>query len=101
MTILELRFPAGRYHATPWGRHVNEGAVEWPPSQFRLVRALVDAWHRKRPDWPESRVLPLLQALCQQPPAYALPGATTGHTRSYLSQNQTDPTDRALVVDAF
>ena len=23
---VELRFPAGRYHATPWGRHVNEGA---------------------------------------------------------------------------
>ena len=30
MTTIELTFPAGRYHATPWGRHVNEGAVEWP-----------------------------------------------------------------------
>ena len=45
--IIKLRFPGGRYHATPWGRHVNEGAVEWPPSPYRLVRALYDAWKRK------------------------------------------------------
>ncbi len=41
MIVLELRFPAGRFHATPWGRHVNEGAVEWPPSPWRLMRALI------------------------------------------------------------
>jgi len=28
---IKLNFPAGRYHATPWGRHVNEGVAEWPP----------------------------------------------------------------------
>ena len=27
MISIELRFPAGRFHGTPWGRHVNEGAV--------------------------------------------------------------------------
>ena len=53
MLLIELAFPAGRYHATPWGRHVNEGVCEWPPSPYRLVRALYDAWKRKRPDWPE------------------------------------------------
>jgi len=31
MLIIELEFPAGRYHANPWGRNVNEGEVEWPP----------------------------------------------------------------------
>jgi len=41
MPLIELRFPAGRYHATPWGSHVNEGAVEWPPSPWRLLRALI------------------------------------------------------------
>ena len=25
MTTIEMRFPAHRFHATPWGRHVNEG----------------------------------------------------------------------------
>jgi len=37
---ISFKFPAGRYHATPWGRHVNEGAVEWPPSPWRILRAL-------------------------------------------------------------
>jgi len=34
-TMLVLTFPWGRYHANPWGRHVNEGAVELPPSPWR------------------------------------------------------------------
>ena len=36
---IKLTFPGGRYHATPWGRHVNEGVPEWPPSPWRLLRA--------------------------------------------------------------
>ena len=28
MPTLRLQFPGGRYHATPWGHHVNEGLVE-------------------------------------------------------------------------
>ena len=47
MPIIKLNFPAGRMHATPWGRHVNEGAVEWPPSPWRILRALVATWHLK------------------------------------------------------
>jgi len=46
MLIIELAFLNGRFHATPWGRHVNEGAPEWPPSPYRLVRALYDTWKR-------------------------------------------------------
>lgn len=41
MPTLKLRFPGGRYHATPWGHHVNEGLIEWPPSPWRLLRALI------------------------------------------------------------
>ena len=48
--IIKLKFPAGRYHATPWGRHVNEGVPEWPPSPWRLLRALVAVWKRTCPD---------------------------------------------------
>ena len=33
---LKLTFPSGRYHATPWGRHVNEGAPEWPDLEAML-----------------------------------------------------------------
>ena len=57
MLVIELTFPSGRYHATAWGHHVNEGVPEWPPSPYRLVRALYDVWKRKRPDWaPAARV---------------------------------------------
>ena len=47
MIALRLRFPAGRYHATPWGRHVNEAALAWPPEPLRMLRALIACHHRK------------------------------------------------------
>ncbi len=101
MLIVELRFLTGRYHATPWGRNVNEGAPEWPPSPYRLVRALIDAWKRKRPQWPGEKAVPLLEALSSEPPLFSLPPANSAHTRSWLSANQPDPLDRQMVFDAF
>lgn len=100
MLVIQLQFLAGRYHSTPWGRNVNEGETEWPPSSYRLARALVDVWKRRRPDWPEERVLPLLQALSALP-MFFLPSATAAHTRSYLSSNEKDPLKKQLVFDAF
>ena len=44
---IAVAFPAGRFHATPWGHHVNEGLPEWPPSPWRLLRALIATWKRK------------------------------------------------------
>ena len=67
MTVLELSFPAGRYHATPWGRHVNEGAVEWPPSPWRIVRALIATWYLKAREIPEDTVCSLVGALSALP----------------------------------
>ncbi len=101
MFVVELSFPAGRFHATPWGRHVNEGVPEWPPSPYRLVRGLFDVWKRKRPDWQESRIEPLLAALASSPPRYRLPPASASHTRSFLSENKKDETARQLIFDAF
>ena len=88
MTTIELKFPAHRFHATPWGRHVNEGAVEWPPSPYRLVRALYDAWKRKHREVPEAAMDELLRALAADAPGYRLPATTAAHTRSYLSSNK-------------
>jgi len=100
MLVLELEFPAGRYHATPWGRNVNEGEVEWPPSPYRLARAIIDVWKRRRREWPESRLEPLLIALSGSP-SFMLPPATATHTRSYLSSNEKDPAAKQLIFDAF
>lgn len=98
--IVELTFLTGRFHATPWGRHVNEAVPEWPPSPFRLLRALVDAWYRKHSELPASVVERLLGCLAE-PPVFLLPRARASHTRSYLSQNKEDPSDKKLIFDGF
>jgi len=101
MVLIELTFPAGRYHATAWGRHVNEGVPEWPPSPYRLVRALYDAWKRKRPELEGTRVEAVLSAVSSGPPLYRLPEATVSHTRSFLSKNEEDPQSKTLIFDGF
>ncbi len=98
--IVEIEILTGRLHATPWGRHVNEAVPEWPPSPFRLLRALVDAWHRKYPELAPEVVERVLVAL-SPPPCYLLPRARASHMRSYLSQNKEDPSDKKLVFDGF
>jgi len=101
MTTIRLSFPAARYHATPWGRHVNEGVPEWPPSPYRLLRALYDVWQRKCAELPEGDVRDALQSLARQAPEFHLPAVTESHTRSYLNANSKDPTDKNLVFDPF
>ena len=105
MITISLRFLAGRYHATPWGRHVNEGTVEWPPSPWRIVRALVATWKRTLPDVPESAVKPILEALTAVPPRFELPRASTGHTRHYMPWDKNwkhnKPYPRTKIFDTF
>lgn len=101
MIAISFRFLAGRYHATPWGRHVNEGAVEWPPSPWRILRALVATWKRTQPDVPESDVKPILETLAAEAPEFVLPPASTGHTRHYMPWFKKGPDDRTLVFDTF
>src|ERR1700752_3427115 len=49
MTI-EVQLTAGRYHAHPWGvSQYGIGEPEWPPSPWRLVRALAAAWFNAYP----------------------------------------------------
>lgn len=85
MPTLLVRFPGGRYHATPWGHHVNEGLVEWPPSPWRLLRALIACGYTKL-GW--SEVPPagrrLLESLSATLPTYRLPPASIAHSRHYM-----------------
>lgn len=101
MLIITLSFLTGRFHATPWGRHVNEGVPEWPPAPHRLLRALYDVWQRKRPQWTQTRVEPVLKALAECPPLFVLPPATSSHTRAFLSSNTRSVTDKQKIFDAF
>lgn len=100
MLDLVFFFSAGRYHSTPWGRNVNEGVPEWPPSPYRLARALIDVWKRKLPDLPEERFLKVLEAISGTP-SFSLPPWSEGHIRVWLSSNTKRPTDRQLVFDPF
>lgn len=80
---LAVVLPWGRFHATPWDRNVNEAAVEWPPSPWRLLRALYATWRWRTPELDEGTVTALLGRLAA-PPAFLLPPASQGHTRHYL-----------------
>ena len=43
--ILEQSFPLGRFHATRWNQNPYEDRHgEWPPSPWRLLRALAARW---------------------------------------------------------
>jgi CRISPR-associated protein Csb2 len=84
--VIKLTFPAGRYHATPWGRHVNEGVPEWPPSPWRLLRAIVAVWKRTCPTIPEERVKGILTALVHSP-VFHLPPHRVAHTRHAMPMN--------------
>lgn len=99
MVLLELRFPAGRYHATPWGHHVNEGIVEWPPSPWRILRALCATWHAKaQDDIPEAVISEIVDRLSADLPCYGLPPVTASHTRHYMPLFSGNTTK---VFDAF
>lgn len=100
MIALAIRFTTGRYHATPWGRHVNEGVVEWPPSPWRILRALIATgytrfnWSRQEP--PPLAVV-LFNKLADTVPSFRLPPASTGHIRTY----QPAPVIRTKIFDTF
>src|SRR5690625_4206970 len=102
MLAIEFRFPAGRYHANPWGQHVNEGAVDWPPEPWRILRALIATWHQKiKPlgKHSASSLAGLVESLSEDLPEYRLPRASHAHTRHYMPRYASGKT--SLVFDAF
>ena len=102
-TTLAIRFPLGRYHANPWDRAVNEGATEWPPSPWRILRALTATWHTRWPDLPAATLDGLLDTLAD-PPRYRTPRTVAGYTRHYLpdlGHRTGEPGHTDLTLDPF
>lgn len=102
MLALSFTFPAGRYHATPWDRHVNEAAIAWPPEPWRILRSLIATWHHKvkhTGKHTEATLLALIESLAEDLPEYGLPAASHSHSRHYMPQFGAN--DKSLVFDAF
>ncbi len=99
MVLVGITFLTGRYHATPWRRHVNEGAVEWPPGPWRLSRALISTGYRKL-GWeqPPPAMTEIACALGTRVPRYHLPRGAEAHTRHYMPAGKGK---RNKVLDTF
>ncbi|MXW83446.1 MAG: type I-U CRISPR-associated protein Cas5/Cas6 [Rhodothermaceae bacterium] len=101
---LSFRFLSGRYHATPWGRNVNEADVAWPPEPWRIIRAFIASywrkgdWHR----WSRHDLTKLVHALAEDLPVFYLPqGCVHAHTRHYMPIRKGKSESKTLVFDAF
>ncbi|MEJ7894597.1 MAG: type I-U CRISPR-associated protein Csb2 [Solirubrobacteraceae bacterium] len=101
MVGVAFTFPLGRYHATAWGTNVNEAAVDWPPSPWRVLRAMLAAGR----DADDLLIDGALAALVASgDPVYELPPATPGHTRHYVPLTKLEkdgPPKTSLIIDAF
>lgn len=102
MPTVKLRFPGGRYHATPWGHHVNEGLIEWPPCPWRLLRALVATGFCKLA-WDEVPPIArrLIDKLAAVLPLFRLPSASAAHSRHYMPIIEGKTQKTTLVFDTW
>lgn len=102
MPTVKLRFPGGRYHATPWGHHVNEGLIEWPPSPWRLLRALIACGFSSQ-GWSEVPIhaRQLIDKLASVVPSYKLPPASAAHSRHYMPYLEGKKEKPTLVFDTW
>ncbi|MBX6364123.1 MAG: type I-U CRISPR-associated protein Cas5/Cas6 [Gemmatimonadetes bacterium] len=102
MPTIALGFPGGRYHATPWGSHVNEGVVEWPPSPWRVLRALLATGFTKL-GWTTvpDEAAALVASLAGTLPAYRLPPGTVAQSRHFMPVPAGRSETTTKVIDAF
>lgn len=100
---ISIRFLTGRAHLHHWHAHHSDGKVDWPPSPWRLLRALVAAAGTGLTSLPEplderisdtsedmlavSRFAEVLAMLAPQPKIW-LPRTGGGHTRQFLPKKQ-------------
>jgi len=105
MVGVAIRFDLGRYHANPWSTHVNEGATEWPPSPWRLIRALYSIARTNlglthQQDALDSALRRLIES---GPPLYELPASRPAHTRHYvpLRTHSAHRPSTSKIIDAF
>jgi len=90
--VIAARFPFGRYAATPWFRSRREHVsnVEWPPSPWRIARALVATAHRMGSESLVEETIALIRRLAATEPRYLLPPATEVVYAQWMPQLEFD-----------
>ena len=103
MIGLRINFDLGRYHANPWGSHVNDAAVEWPPSPWRLLRGLYSAGrtHAALVGRQADLDRALVELASAPPPVFELPAASAAHTRHYMPIPDGKTEKSAKILDGF
>jgi CRISPR-associated protein Csb2 len=111
---ISIRFLTGRAHLHHWHAHHSDGKVDWPPSPWRLLRALVATAGTGLTSLPEpldeaiadteSDALPVSRlaavlATLSSPPRIWLPRTSGGHTRQFLPMK--NKTSGSAVFDTF
>jgi CRISPR-associated protein Csb2 len=78
--VLQQSFPLGRFHATRWNQNPFEDPYgEWPPSPWRLLRALAARWFqysRETGDSDDALRNRVLSKLAREVPHFWLPENT-------------------------
>ncbi|HLJ94365.1 MAG TPA: type I-U CRISPR-associated protein Csb2 [Gemmataceae bacterium] len=85
MLTLRLSFPWGRYYAHPWGQNpARITEAEWPPSPWRLLRAIAAAWFQANPGRDAStELIQTLEVLGRELPDFILPKVSFSRTVHY------------------
>jgi len=88
---LRQEFPLGRFHATPWRVNpYDDPHGEWPPSPWRLIRAVTARWYQSARELEQeldgAELKQLQAALCKSTYAFHLPPTARKGTplRQYL-----------------
>ena len=96
---LSIQFLWDRYHATAWSSAVNDGTPEWPPSPWRILRALVATKHNKFPQTDEATFGDIIAKMSGELPTFYLPESMGFHTRHYMPKPNANKTEK--ILDAF
>ncbi len=92
-TILKIELLNHHYSANAWGHGHCEGQVDWPPSPWRILRAIVAVAYRSNLKPAQMvQLQQILYPLAQEYPVYYLPESTyiqhrTPRPHVYLGQN--------------
>lgn len=78
LVVLRQEFPLGRFHATPWRVNpFDDPHGEWPPSPWRLVRAVTARWYQWAREEQSDREIAELErlqaAMCKSTYSFHLP----------------------------